>query len=309
MRRRALLLAALAAASAGPGARAEDEPSAVELLEDAPDAPPAPRASALPSPGTRASPMSGAIAGRVLWTSAPPEPAELSRNAEPYCARLGTQLDPALSVSAGGLAHALLRVHGWHAADRRPAAAGGAQATGQAGAGAQAGAGGRAQDDAAAPAELSLSSCAFAPRVLGLAAGQRLRITSGDPILHSVRLVREQSVVFRRSLERGEPAPELRFNEPGVYRVGCDVHPWEVAWVVVAAPGEAQAFAVTDAQGHFRLEGLAPGSYLIEGWHESATLAAQSPAAVKVRSGQTARASLEARPTPALAARAAPAAR
>jgi len=279
-----LAAVALAALSlAGTGARADDgdPPAPVEQVAEREPALAHEPVRDLPAP-----PNSGVLEGRVLWSEPLPEMSPLSRNAEPYCARLGTQLDGSLQVSAGGLEGALVRLRATHAsaplksaAPLKPPAS--------------------LDPPASAPTLLlSLTSCAFAPRVLGLVAGQHLVIESADPILHAVRLTRERSVVYRRTLDRDQPAPELRFAEAGVYRIGCDVHPWEVAWVVVAPPEDAPAFAVTDAQGHFRIEGVPAGSYQIDAWHERATVTGP---AVRVRAGTIGHATLHAQPTTALA--------
>ena len=147
-------------------------------------------------------------------------------------------------------------------------------------------------------AHLALASCAFAPRVVPLVPGQHLVVESADPLLHALRVTRERGVVYRRTLQHREPAPELKFRAPGVYRVGCDVHPWEVAWVVVSPPEDAPLFSVTDAQGHFRVEGLPPGVYTVDAWHERASI--RGPM-FRLRPGQVQRLALHAVPEPELA--------
>ena len=48
-------------------------------------------------------------------------------------------------------------------------------------------------------------------------------------------------------------------------RFKCDVHGWMAAYVgVVAHP----YFAVTGADGSFKLDGVPPGTYTVEAWHE-----------------------------------------
>jgi len=263
----------------------------------------APGTAPEPAPAPAASPSSASLEGRVLWGAQEPHPAALARNAEPYCARLGSPLDESISVSAGGLANVLVRVR---VARPLPTREGAAAARGHPSKPAPSAPGASRtarpeeprEEEHSVPARVSLASCAFAPRVLALQPGQHLIVESGDPILHALRLTHERAVVYRRSLQRDQPAPELRFSAPGVYRLGCDVHPWEVAWVVVAPPEDAPTFAVTDAQGHFRLENLPAGSAELDAWHEKAAVVGP---ALRLRAGATAHATLLARPPDALA--------
>jgi plastocyanin len=253
--------------------QSEDPPAAVELVGEREVSLPA-----APARTSQKSALSGVVMGRVLWGEPVPEANPLSRNAEPYCALLGTELDGSLSISSGGLANVLVRL--------RPARA---HAT-------MAGALSTTVDNPLV--HLALSSCAFAPRVVALVPGQHLVVESTDPLLHALRLTRERGVVYRRTLQHDEPAPELKFSAPGTYRVGCDVHPWEVAWIVVSPPEDAPHFSVTDAQGHFRVEGLPPGLYTVDAWHERASIRGPS---IRLRAGQLQRVALHAVPTPELA--------
>ena len=57
-----------------------------------------------------------------------------------------------------------------------------------------------------------------------------------------------------------------RLDRPGVVRIDCDVlHTWMSAAIVVS---DSPYFAVTDENGGFNFDGLPPGEYELEVWHE-----------------------------------------
>jgi len=73
----------------------------------------------------------------------------------------------------------------------------------------------------------------------------------------------------------------------GMFLVKCDIHPWMSAYVGVFTN---PFFDVTDANGKFSIEGLPPGTYEVEAWHEklgvqtgSATVAAGKAATIDFR--------------------------
>jgi hypothetical protein len=56
-----------------------------------------------------------------------------------------------------------------------------------------------------------------------------------------------------------------QIDDPGPYAVRCDVHGWMQAVVRV----DRHPFhAVTAESGAFRIEGIPPGRYRVEAWHE-----------------------------------------
>ena len=57
----------------------------------------------------------------------------------------------------------------------------------------------------------------------------------------------------------------MTFPEPDTIKVVCDVHSWMKAWIIVT---EHPYYALTDADGQFRLENVPEGSYRIKAWHE-----------------------------------------
>jgi hypothetical protein len=78
-------------------------------------------------------------------------------------------------------------------------------------------------------------------------------------------------------------APERRtFNAPEtMIEVRCVYHPWMSAFINVAAN---PFYAVSDADGHFEITGLPPGTYTIAAVHEKMP---EQTATVTVRSRQT----------------------
>jgi len=113
---------------------------------------------------------------------------------------------------------------------------------------------------------LDNTGCQFEPYVMGVQAGQTLRIKNSDPIMHNVHATSSINRGFNIGLVHKEEIAAKSFSLPEVFvRVKCDVHPWMFAYVgVLSHP----FFAVTDFQGTFRLPpGLPPGKYLIAARH------------------------------------------
>jgi plastocyanin len=123
--------------------------------------------------------------------------------------------------------------------------------------------------------------CEYVPRVLGVRVGQPIEVINEDPTFHNVHAVSTVNPPFNH----GQPMQGSRerhvFTAPEVMvELTCDVHRWMTTWIgVVAHP----FFAVTGADGSFRLAGLPPGTYTIEAWHE--TLGTKS-ATVTIGPGQ-----------------------
>jgi hypothetical protein len=57
----------------------------------------------------------------------------------------------------------------------------------------------------------------------------------------------------------------VRFEQPGIVRVFCEIHSHMNAFILVFAH---RYFAVTDDDGRYRLDNVPPGAYTVEVWNE-----------------------------------------
>lgn len=105
--------------------------------------------------------------------------------------------------------------------------------------------------------------CRFVPHAAALTVGSAIETTSGDPVLHTVHFYGP----LEKNLALPFPGARRTFvaERPGLYSVRCDVHGWMRASIRV----DPHPFhAVSDAAGSFRIEGVPPGEYTLEAWHE-----------------------------------------
>ena len=117
---------------------------------------------------------------------------------------------------------------------------------------------------------LDQKGCRYEPHVLGLMAGQTLRVLNSDPTMHNVHAqpnAPSNSQWNMSQMPKGTPI-ETTFHDPEVMMpFKCNQHPWMKAFVNVAAN---PFYAITDANGNFEIKGLPPGEYTIAAVHEAA---------------------------------------
>jgi hypothetical protein len=104
----------------------------------------------------------------------------------------------------------------------------------------------------------------FTPRVVAVPLHSTVEFPNVDPIYHNVFSVSGDNR-FDLGLYRSGASKEKTFEEPGLVRVYCNIHPQMVGFVMVV---DSDHFAVTGPDGAFRFDGIAPGSYVVHAWHE-----------------------------------------
>lgn len=116
------------------------------------------------------------------------------------------------------------------------------------------------------PAEFTQKDCRYAPHVLVLRAGQKLRILNPDKMQHNVHAMPKVNREFNKAMAKTHTEIAHVFDKPEpMFRIKCDVHSWMMAYCAVV---DHPFFVVTGEDGAFAIEGLEPGEYEIEAWHE-----------------------------------------
>jgi plastocyanin len=104
----------------------------------------------------------------------------------------------------------------------------------------------------------------FVPHVLAVMTGTTVDFPNSDRIYHNVF-----SLSKTRTFDLGRYAvgrsKAVRFDRPGIVRVFCDIHSHMNAFILVFSH---PFFAVTDADGRYRIDHVPPGAYKVIAWNE-----------------------------------------
>ena len=122
------------------------------------------------------------------------------------------------------------------------------------------------------PIEIVQENGMYKPHIVGMMAGQSLKVGNKDAFLHNIHAVPTDN-------------DEFNFGQPGVQddilttdtknktfdkqevmvKVKCDIHDWMGAWIGVR---NNPFFFVTGDDGRFTIEGIPAGKYDLIAWHE-----------------------------------------
>jgi hypothetical protein len=116
------------------------------------------------------------------------------------------------------------------------------------------------------PMSLDQEGCAYTPHVIGMRAGQPLQIVNHDATLHTIHPMPTINPGFNIAMPvQGMKQTRIFAKPEPVFRITCDVHLWESAYLATFAH---PFFGVANRQGIVELSNLPAGTFQIQSWHE-----------------------------------------
>jgi plastocyanin len=105
----------------------------------------------------------------------------------------------------------------------------------------------------------------FVPHVLAIVAGTTVDFPNDDSTYHNVFSL-SKARPFNLGRYAAGHSKAVRFDQPGIVRVFCDIHSHMNAFILVFAH---RYFTVTDEDGRYRLPNVPAGSYTLTVWNET----------------------------------------
>jgi plastocyanin len=102
----------------------------------------------------------------------------------------------------------------------------------------------------------------FSPELTVLVKGATIDFPNDDRVFHNVFSLSEAAKFDLGLYKQGE-SKSITFRRTGVVDLYCNIHPEMVAKILVV---ETPFFAVTGAEGRFRLDGVPAGVYPVVAW-------------------------------------------
>jgi plastocyanin len=112
--------------------------------------------------------------------------------------------------------------------------------------------------------EMDQKGCVYIPRMVVVPVGGTVNFLNGDRLLHNIHATPKLNASFNLTQSKNKTIP-ITFTHPEIVRILCDLHPWMMSWVVVAAH---PYYAITGPDGQFAFDNLPPGQYKLQVWHE-----------------------------------------
>jgi len=210
--------------------------------KEAPEEQPASSPAATSAPATPIDPATAAtVSGTVKFEGVAPKAAAIDMSQDPNCK--GSNKAEVVVASDGHLANVFVYV--------------------------KEGLGNRTFAAPKDAVELDQTGCRYHPHVMGVMAGQTIKIVNSDPTTHNIHPSPSPAGGNREWNESQAPqtAPlEKSFARDEVMLpVKCNQHPWMKMYInVVKSP----FYAVSGPDGKYELKGLPPGDYTLAFVHE-----------------------------------------
>jgi plastocyanin len=123
---------------------------------------------------------------------------------------------------------------------------------------------GKALEVPAEPVTFDQKGCSYVPHVLAFPVGSTVSILNSDGILHNIHVLGKENPEANRAMPKFQKKIDWKVEKAEwPIAVKCDAHPWMHAyWLSMDQP----YYALTDADGAFKITDLLPGDYEVEVW-------------------------------------------
>jgi len=115
------------------------------------------------------------------------------------------------------------------------------------------------------PPSMAQKDVMFEPSVMAVVVGTTVEFPNLDPFFHNVFSFSSTKKFDLGRYPQGT-SEAVTFDKPGLVKIFCEIHASMRAYVHVL---ETPYFAVSDAQGKFRMPAVAPGTYTLHCWQEN----------------------------------------
>lgn len=108
--------------------------------------------------------------------------------------------------------------------------------------------------------------CVYSPHVLGVQAGQPVKILNSDATMHNIHGLPKVNKEFNFGMPKSLKEKSIVFDKSeDVFVIKCDVHPWMKSYTQVF---DHPYFAVSGTDGSFSIPNVPDGTYEAVAWQE-----------------------------------------
>ena len=117
----------------------------------------------------------------------------------------------------------------------------------------------------------------FSPHVLAIPPGSSVAFPNFDGVYHNVFSI-SSTKKFDVGLYKDGDTREVKFEKPGIIRLGCNIHAKMSSYIVVV---DAPHYVVVEGNKEFNFKALAPGKYKVRAWSERSVAPTESEITIK----------------------------
>ena len=117
----------------------------------------------------------------------------------------------------------------------------------------------------------------FSPHVLAVPPGSTVAFPNFDGVFHNVFSLSAPKK-FDIGLYKDGDTREVKFEKPGIVRLGCNIHAKMASYILVV---DAPHYVVVEGGKEFTFKSLAPGKYKVRAWSEKSATPTESEITIK----------------------------